>query len=67
MLGRRLEHEATGWRDAKALLLLVADAAGDWTPAGQLADALGVPPDLQRNAYDDFQRWQRETTTPANA
>lgn len=54
-LGDRLQRERTGWRDAKALVLLVA-RAGDWNGASCLADALGIPPPeqerLYREAYD---------------
>ena len=41
MLGDRLQRERTGWRDAKALVKLVA--ANDWNAAANLADALGIP------------------------
>ena len=44
-LGERLQ-----WRDQKALVLLVA-MHGPWEAAGQLADALGVGPDLQEQVY----------------
>lgn len=51
-LGQRLEKERTGWRDVKALILLVAQA-GEWTSAAQLADALGVSPDEQEAIYQE--------------
>lgn len=49
-LGDRLQRERTGWRDAKALVLLVA-RAGDWNGASCLADALGIPPAEQEAIY----------------
>ena len=50
MLGDRLLRERTGQRDVKGLVLLVA-RAGDWNGASCLADALGVPPDVQEKWY----------------
>jgi hypothetical protein len=50
MLGDRLSRERTGKRDVKGLVMLVAEA-GDWNGASCLADALGVPPDVQEQWY----------------
>ena len=58
-LGLRLEHAPHGWRDTKALILLAAWEAGDWQVAAALADALGVPVDLQEQAWRDYRRWCR--------
>lgn len=49
-LGERLAQEKNGWRDTKALIVLVAQA-GEWGAAAQLADALGVGPDVQEAIY----------------
>ena len=54
MLGDRLRREATGWRDAKALILLVAQAGPPeeaWPCAADLADALGINDDFQERLY----------------
>ena len=51
MLGDRLQRERTGWRDAKALIKLVA--ANDWNAAANLADALGVAPDAQEAIFHE--------------
>lgn len=55
MLGSRLEKERTGWRDLKALVLFVAISSDDWAPAADLADALGIAPDLQEAIYEEAQ------------
>lgn len=55
MLGSRLEKEKTGWRDMKALVLTVAIASDEWEPAADLADALGIAPDLQEAIYEEAQ------------
>lgn len=41
-----------GWRDCKALIVLVAQA-GDWNGASCMADALGVGPDAQQAIYEE--------------
>lgn len=42
-LGRRFEQERTGWRDTKALVLVVAQEGEEcWNGAAALADALGL-------------------------
>lgn len=58
-IGDRLARERTGWRDTKALIVLVAQQ-GDWNGASALAEALGVSPDAQEAIY-------REVTTGAGA
>lgn len=51
-LGVRLDKERTGWRDTKALVLLVAQQGQEhWSAAASLADALGVGPDTQEAIY----------------
>lgn len=52
-LGQRLEQEPTGWRDAKALIVLVAQA-GPWDAAAALADALGINPAAQEAVYREI-------------
>lgn len=49
-LGDRFRTERMGLRDAKALVVLVAQA-GDWNGASCLADALGFAPDYQERIY----------------
>ncbi|HEY1178475.1 MAG TPA: hypothetical protein VGF17_20150 [Phytomonospora sp.] len=51
-LGDRFRRERTGWRDTKALIVLVAEH-GDWNGAAALADALGVGPDAQEAIYQE--------------
>lgn len=51
MLGARLRRERTGWRDAKALLLVVATAEH---PVADLAAALGVVnDDMLQAVYEE--------------
>lgn len=54
LLGDRLRKERTGWRDMKALVLLVAQE-GDWTGAAALAEALGLSPDQTESIYRDIE------------
>lgn len=49
-LGRRLQRERTGWRDTKALIVLVAQS-GSWAAAADLADALGVDASSQEAIF----------------
>jgi len=63
-LGDRLQGERTGWRDVKALVLLVA-RAGDWNGASALAEALGVSPDAQEQIYREAQQPPAGGATPA--
>ncbi len=44
---------ALGWAERKALVLIVATASPDWTPAGQLADALGIEAVDQEPIYHE--------------
>lgn len=55
MLGARMAKERTGWRDVKALVVLVA-ASGPWQAAADLADALGVHPSDQEQIFHATQR-----------
>lgn len=69
MLQARERAGRHGWRDAKALVVLVAES-GDWNGASCLADALGIGPERQevifREVYgDDFPMPTR--TPPAAA
>lgn len=57
-LGERLQ-----WRDQKALVLLVANS-GPWEAAGQLADALGIGPDLQEAIYHESAAARSDPTLP---
>lgn len=41
MLADRIKKSRTGWRDTKALILLVA-RTGDWNGAAALCDAFGL-------------------------
>ncbi len=65
MLGDRLARERTGWRDTKALIVLVAQA-GDWNGASCLADALGVSPDAQEQIYLEVTTGGGATPPPRN-
>jgi hypothetical protein len=49
-LGDRFRKERMGLRDAKALVVLVAET-GDWNGASSLADALGFSPDYQERIF----------------
>lgn len=51
-LGERLARERTGWRDVKALIVLVAQE-GDWNGASALAECLGVHPDQQEAIFTE--------------
>ncbi len=61
-LGIRLQEAERegrhGWRDAKALVVLVAEA-GDWNGASALADALGISPDMQERIHHEVERKKR--------
>lgn len=64
-LGDRLAEERNGWRDTKALIVLVAEH-GDWNGASALADALGVGPDQQEAIYQEvYGPTDRNTPTRA--
>lgn len=62
-LGDRLRRERTGWRDVKALIVLVAQE-GDWNGAAALADALGVGIDAQEVIYQEVRTKAGEQTPP---
>lgn len=63
-LGDRLAKERTGWRDTKALIVLVAQH--DWNAASCLADALGVHPDQQEAIYTEVTTGGGATPPPRN-
>lgn len=63
-LGDRLGKERTGWRDIKALILLVAQE-GDWNGASALAEALGVAPPEQEAIWNEAQQPPTGGATPA--
>lgn len=63
LLGDRLARQRHGWRDIKALIVLVAEA-GDWNGAAALADALGVHPDQQEAIYHEVTTGAGATTPP---
>lgn len=74
-LGDRLQGEKHGWRDAKALIILVARSGPPglaWPGAQDLCDALGVSDDFQERIYREVYGTPRtpgeraRTCTPDN-
>lgn len=67
MIGNRLQQAQHGWRDAKALVMVVA-LEGDWNGAAALASALGIGEERQEAIYREVSALRRNphaTTTPA--